>query len=425
MDGPSRRSQPGPTLPSHLEGRALLVLRTAWVVSASGLVALTAVAVVRTMSDPELVAPAPVAELFATFGLNLRLVAVALAMSLVVVVGICVVVFWRRSHDPMALLFTMTLLLFYTFGSRVLLAYSGVPILRHAGSLVFALMFVALAFVLALFPNGRFVPRASRWLVAATVAMILLFPDAFNLAEPVIQGEAVLSARAAIMLSASLAIIAVGLLAQVYRYRHISGLEERQQTKWVMGPLGMLMVVASVPFVLPAAFPGAHERWVGWALLLSLSIMLVVPIGVANAVLRYRLYEIDRIISRTVSYALLTALLVGVYAAGVVGMGGVVRAFDGAGSGDLVVAASTLAVAAAFGPLRRRIQGLVDRQFNRARYDAHRTVETFTQRLRHEVDLATVTSDLAQVAASTLHPAYASVWLSQGSNVGTMTHTSG
>jgi hypothetical protein len=127
------------------------------------------------------------------------------------------------------------------------------------------------------------------------------------------------------------------------------------------------------------------------------------------AIARYRLYEIDRLISRTVGYGLLTTLLVGVYAIGVVALGRIVQAVTG-GGGHLVVAASTLVVAGLFQPLRRRVQALVDRRFNRARYDAQRTVKEFTQHLRGEVDIDALTDNLAAAAASTLRPAFASVW---------------
>jgi hypothetical protein len=127
-------------------------------------------------------------------------------------------------------------------------------------------------------------------------------------------------------------------------------------------------------------------------------------------VTRYRLYEIDRIISRTVLYALLTLVLIGVYVSGVVGLGALVRTTTG-GSGDLVVAASTLVVAALFRPLRRRLQTVVDQRFNRARYDAQRTIEEFSQRLRSEVDLDALTGETTRVAGETMQPHSVDLWL--------------
>jgi len=135
--------------------------------------------------------------------------------------------------------------------------------------------------------------------------------------------------------------------------------------------------------------------------------LLAMAIGVA--VLRHRLYDIDLVINRALVYGALTILLGLVYAGSVVALGGLVRPL--AGSNDLAVAGSTLAVAALFSPARRRIQGLVDRRFYRSRYDAVRTVEAFSFRLRNEVDLENLWADLVGVMQGTLQPASMSVWL--------------
>jgi hypothetical protein len=135
----------------------------------------------------------------------------------------------------------------------------------------------------------------------------------------------------------------------------------------------------------------------------------LIPVSVAVAVLRYRLYEIDRLINRTLVYALLTALLAGVYAGLVFLLGAVLD--PAAGESSLAVAAATLAVAALFQPLRRRLQDLVDRRFNRRRYDAARTVERFSGRLRDQVDLDTLAAELLGVVDQTVQPATVSLWL--------------
>ena len=135
----------------------------------------------------------------------------------------------------------------------------------------------------------------------------------------------------------------------------------------------------------------------------------LIPISVAVAVFRYRLYDIDRLINRTLVYGLLTALLVGVYAGLVFLFGRLLD--DATGDSALAVAASTLAVAALFQPARRRLQALVDRRFNRARYDAARTVERFSGRLRDHVDLDTLATELLGVVDHTVQPASASLWL--------------
>lgn len=186
--------------------------------------------------------------------------------------------------------------------------------------------------------------------------------------------------------------------AVVARWRRSRGVE-RQQMKWFLASVAMTTVAILLQLVRPV--PEA-VLWLVW---------LGVPVAVAIAVLRYRLYEIDRIISRTLAYALLTVTLVGVYAAGVIGLGAVVRVLTGNAGGDLVVAASTLAVAALFQPLRTRIQKVVDRRFNRARFDAQRTIDEFAQGLRDDVELAAISESLVSTAAAAMLPQAVTVWM--------------
>jgi hypothetical protein len=130
------------------------------------------------------------------------------------------------------------------------------------------------------------------------------------------------------------------------------------------------------------------------------------PTAIVMAVLRYRLYDIDRLISRTITYTVVVGLLTVVYAGGVFVLPGLLRV-----KGDLAVAASTLAAAALFNPLRRRVWDMVNRRFNRPRYDSEREVERFGARLRDELDLDGLTADLVNVAVTTLQPVAASVWI--------------
>jgi hypothetical protein len=145
--------------------------------------------------------------------------------------------------------------------------------------------------------------------------------------------------------------------------------------------------------------------------------LAALPVSMGVGILRYRLYEIDRIISRTLAYAVVTALLVGVYA-GLVLLSTHVLSLKS----PVAVAASTLAAAALFSPLRRRVQRVVDRRFNRARYDAELTVTAFATRLKDAVDLDAVRGDLAAVVQDTLEPAHVSVWLSERSAVSPEIH---
>jgi hypothetical protein len=194
----------------------------------------------------------------------------------------------------------------------------------------------------------------------------------------------------------------LGALASlVVRFRGSGGVE-RQQIKW------LALAFTFLPLSLGLEMLGAQltEQLQGIGFLAGLN---AIPLAIGLAVLRYRLYDIDRIISRTLAYVLLTAVLAAVYVGGVLGLGAVLNA-AGSGGGDLVVAASTLAVAALFQPVRRRLQSLVDRRFNRARYDSEQVVGAFVQRLRDEVRIETLTADVRDVLTATVHPAFVGVW---------------
>jgi hypothetical protein len=206
----------------------------------------------------------------------------------------------------------------------------------------------------------------------------------------------VLYGIAVVLISAALLVTVVAL---VVRFAKSSG-EERLQLKWCAAAALVLVVV----FV--------ASIWVTSAAVNVLQSLAFLGLwtAIAVAVLKYRLYDIDRIISRTLAYAIVTSLLVGVYA-GLVLLATQVFRFHS----TVAVAASTLAAAALFNPLRRRVQQVVDRRFNRARYDAEQTVAAFTARLKDTVDLNSVRDDLATVVDQALEPAHVSVWISRRS----------
>lgn len=288
----------------------------------------------------------------------------------------------------------------------------GVPLVGVAGILSgvgWATAYFSLPLVLLLYPTGH--PPSGRWnvllrgilLTAATAIGFGVFSPTEGV-SPVrnpIQATGVLGgavetvvAGGTILVLGSTVPAAVSLVA---RYRS-AGPTERVQLKWFF--------FAAVVFVVGLIVDFFWElEGVGEALKEGL-VMALLPVAVAVAILRHRLYDIDRIVSRTVSYAVVTALLVGIYVMGVFLLQRVVPA-----SSDLAVAASTLAAAAAFNPIRRRVQSAVDRRFNRARYDAVRTVEQFSERVRIAADATDLTAELQRVAASVMEPAHLSVWL--------------
>jgi hypothetical protein len=192
----------------------------------------------------------------------------------------------------------------------------------------------------------------------------------------------------------------VSLAGQVVSYRRSSG-ERRQQLKWLMGGFAAGLAGLGLGIALGKAtgFWGA----VGHAAIVA--VFFAVPVSMGVAILKYRLYDIDRVLSRTLAYAIVTGLLVGVYA-GLVLLAQQVLGF----SSPVAVAASTLAAAALFNPVRRRVQHAVDRRFNRARYDADQTVTAFAARLQDAVDLDAVRDDLAGVVQAALEPAHLALW---------------
>jgi hypothetical protein len=204
--------------------------------------------------------------------------------------------------------------------------------------------------------------------------------------------EPLLSVVMGFSLLQMVAVVSLGL-----RFLRSAGIERQQMKRMALG-VGVLAATW------PAEMLGA-PRW-----LQTIPTAILVA-AIVIAVTRYRLYDIDRVISRTVSYGLLSAVLVGVYVASVVGLGAVVRAVPGGGDSDLVIVASTLGVAALFGPLRRRLQALVDQRFNRARVDAQETIARFSHQIRAEVDLDALRRRTEHVTDQSMQPCSVSLWL--------------
>jgi hypothetical protein len=270
-----------------------------------------------------------------------------------------------------------------------------------------------LSLVLLLTPTGSLPsPRWRRWAVitaATPVALVLVVPVAPGRLDPqlllgsspfsdrALGGVLLVATQVALVVTALAVVVAAGSL--VVRFRRARGIE-RQQLRWVA--LAAALMLLAVPVVLAPVAPEIPIL-VDWAPAVW---VVVLPVAVGAAILRYRLYDLDRIISRTVAYGLLTLLLGGGYAVVVLGLGQLLER-----DSPLVVAAATLAVAAVFQPARRRVQAVVDRRFNRRRHDTTRIIEGFGTRLRHQVDLDTLTADLLAVVDQTMQPTHTSLWL--------------
>src|SRR5215213_10751516 len=281
-----------------------------------------------------------------------------------------------------------------------------------------------LSLVLLLTPTGSLPSARWRWwalITAATpVALVLVVPVAPGRLDPrlllassplsdrALGGDVLAATRVALVVTAVAVAVAAGSL--VVRFRRAHGVE-RQQLRWVA--LGATLMLLAGPVVLA---PVALESpiLVDWV---SAVWVVVLPVAVGAAVLRYRLYDLDRIVSRTLAYGLLTLVLGGGYAAVVLGLGQLLGR-----DSPLVVAGATLAVAALFGPARRRVQAVVDRRFSRRRHDAARIIEGFGTRLRDQVDLDTLTADLLGVVDQTMQPTEASLWLRSPARTAAHTH---
>jgi hypothetical protein len=204
-------------------------------------------------------------------------------------------------------------------------------------------------------------------------------------------------------------------LSLVLRYRR-SGGKERQQIKWIAFAASVVVVVYAIAMIASFVFPEGSWTTAGsvwWLNLLTyavLSSFTLVPIAVGIAVLKYRLYEIDIIINRALVYGSLTATSVALYLGGVVLLQRLFVLLTGQRS-TLAVVASTLLIAALFNPLRRRIQSFVDRRFYRRKYDASKTLEAFSAKLRNETDLGALNTELVAVVRETMQPAHVSLWL--------------
>lgn len=275
-----------------------------------------------------------------------------------------------------------------------------------------------LALLLMVFPTGRPLPGRWRhvvtvswvWIVATVLASVAIItvPGEVLHASTLDQlpGAAVLGWLA----NGGMApIMAAAFATVVVRFRRSRGVE-RQQLK-CLGPVAALFVAMTVLALALAGTTGREPmRFAGYVAMLGLC-MASVPVAMTLAILRYRLYDIDRLLRRTASYALLTGAVVGVYFAGVLSLGAVLRAATGSDTTDVTVAGSTLLAAATFRPLLRRIQLAVDRRYDRPRFEAGREVESLAARLRDHVDVDAFAVDITRTVVATMRPVSLSLWI--------------
>ena len=358
----------------------------------------------------------------------------------------------RRPRNPVGWILLADGLLWMT--SDMLDSYS-VYGLARPGSLPFPLGAAAInnwlwvpsvgllaTYVFLLFPNGRLPSRRWRplaWLSGVVIASVSLgvalspgpleglggFQNPFELLKPWMMPVfwAVLPLLPLCILASAASL--------VFRYRRSRG-EERQQIKWIafaasfVGLSYMIAMVLSFVFPSESWFAPGSPLWLDLVAYEALFSFVAIPIAVGVAVLKYRLYDIDRIINRTLVYGALTALLAATYFGGVTGAQAIFRTLTGQEEQpQLAIVVSTIVIAALFTPLRRRIQSFIDRRFYRRNYDARKTLESFSATLRDETDLKALNDELVGVVRETMQPAHVSLWLRPRSEVGRHPEASG
>ena len=327
------------------------------------------------------------------------------------------VLLWRKSSTWMSIFFSYYLVL---LGPILFVQVTGALIRAYPGWRVPVGILTALGIWFAftayyLFPNGRFVPRWTRWMAGfiAIFALARSFPGIL----PAILIPGISNSLLLTLIWTGM--FAVGVGAQIYRYLRISVPTERQQTKWVvLGLVGNALVVIGV-FAIQTSIPSARQPGLLNLLvsligaILNITFLILQTLFIAIAILRYRLWEIDVIIRRTLVYGALTITLALVFFGSVTLAQQLIGRVSGTQNSVIAIVLSTLAIAALFSPLRRRIQSAIDRRFYRRKYDAGKMLEGFAASVRDEVELDQISAGLLAVVQETMQPESVSIWLRQ------------
>jgi hypothetical protein len=408
----------------RLSGRFLLLARTAWVLIAllalSILIAglpvyfaflhiacrsVVACAVNGTLTPDDM-------RTLQRLGISLDAYVVSMtilnAVSSLVWTAVGWLIFWRKSEERMAILCALLLVTFsQDFGIGDVLAFVSpawfvpIKVVRLvADTLIF--------FFIALFPDGRFVPRWTRWLV-----LLYLVPNTLSVLTP--PGSPFNSSTPSGVIL--LLLMGIFLGAQIYRYRKVSNPVQRQQTRWVVYGIAIAVMGYLVLFVPYLIFPALSQPGSIFDLYVGPGVIVVtlfIPVSIGIAILRSRLWDIDVIINRTLVYGTLTVSLALVYAGLIIGLQALLGTIIKQSNNDVASVISTLTIAALFQPLRKRVQNIIDRRFYRRKYDAARTLAAFSATLRSEVDLEQLKAHLVAVVQETMQPAHVSLWLVRG-----------
>ena len=324
-------------------------------------------------------------------------------LSLLMCWSVSAVIFWRKSDDWMALLVALMLVLMGTTYVTHLVIQSPSP-WQILALILSTLAFGALLLVFSLFPGGRFVPPWIGWLPISWIAWGLVITFLHDLP------------RFYQLYLLGLLLELIGIVgAQIYRNRRVSTAIQRQQTKWVVLGASAAMVAVVLVSLPEALLPSLVQLSWPYRLLDAPALTLAIFLGALSfgmAILRSHLWEIDRIINRTLVYSTLTATLALIYAGLIIALQFLLRELMRLNS-DIAIVASTLVIAALFQPLRKRIQKIIDHRFYRRKYDAAKIIEDFSATLRNQVDLTTLSEQLVAVVQETMQPTFVSLWLRQ------------
>ncbi len=413
---------------TRLTGLWLVLARAAWVMLVSTILVAYAMVTWSNITSPITICDAPSCTMSVATAAAWRAVGLtpefgnvlsSSVFNIVMALGflaIAALIVWRRSDDWMAMLVSFSLIGWglYLF-SGVNLVLSSRPGWNLISQVLLASASLAFTALFYLFPNGRPVPRASRYLLGifGVVWLVGTILNTNDILRGSYQGGANSSPVDVVEILLTLILLVGGIPAQVWRYARVSNATQRQQTKWVvMGFVGPILTLL-MWFIYFSEFQTISGPAPAWLLLLSPLMplfALAFPASVGIAVLRYRLWDIDLIIRRTLIYSTLTAILALFYFGSVVVLQQLLRGLTGQGS-DLAIIISTLAIAALFVPVRNRVQRVIDHRFYRRKYDAALVLATFGATVRDEVDLGRLTDELQTVVEDTMQPEHVSLWL--------------
>lgn len=308
-------------------------------------------------------------------------------------------IFWRKSDTRIGLLTAVLLITYGVAQTDGTVVATTVPLLSVPANLLGILSFVLLALFLYLFPDGRFAPRWSRWVVLLWIPLFLVVSTALS--------------DAVVPVLFSFIFVSIGV--QIYRYRRVSNPIQRQQTKWVV--FGILLGLLGAGCIIIAGLLFSPVQTFGlWGIFVANTLIYVfsacIPLSIGWAILRARLWEIDTLINKALVYGSLTGLLGLLYAGFVIGLGRLIELIPGqSASNPAILVISTLAIAALFQPLRARLQSTIDRRFYRRKYDVEKTLAAFSATLRNEVNLEQMRTQMLFVVNETMQPAHISLWL--------------